>query len=564
MRLDPYDKRHLQNVEAYLKKLDQIYANALGKVAQIGSKVTSKGKLPYNFSISPYKKQLDAIYNQMAKDMEATIFNGIGAEWKFGDKKAIDQAMSALKGKISKEAFEKASGMKFGSTDAALKNFLNRKDQCLEISDSVWRYRDQFKNEMEMALQVGIKDGTPAKKLASEMKQYLQEPDKLFRRHRDEFGVLQASKNMKAFHPGQGVYKSSYKNACRLTRTEVNMAYRGAESTRYQRLPFVRGFEVNLSNAHPQVDICDDLKGKYPADFVYKGWHPQCLCYTTPIMVSDDDFDKLQDDIMSGKDIFAFQLEKDRIQVPIPNGFSDWINRNKERSIDWKSQPYFIKDNFSGGYISGGLKSEMNAQLKSVSATTSQMKYISDARNNSPLFDFKSRQLANDLGILVTPVSNKGVPRIFEKAVNDYNGDIFEVKDIIRNTFIAEEKEIQSIIDSINKEFDVVKYKQHLKDVEPLGYSGNLFQVRLQSGAMAEVQVNTPQMIYAKESKARELLGDKLYNEIKMKSGLESGLGHKYYEEFRSLTSIHDAARKAELIKLSKAYYNKIRQIRLD
>ena len=58
---------------------------------------------------------------------------------------------------------------------------------------------------------------------------YLRNPDKLFRRVRDKHGNLRLSKAAKAYHPGRGVYRSSYRNALRLTATENNMAYRTAD-----------------------------------------------------------------------------------------------------------------------------------------------------------------------------------------------------------------------------------------------------------------------------------------------------------------------------------------------
>ena len=64
-------------------------------------------------------------------------------------------------------------------------------------------------------------------------------------------GKLALSKNAKAFHPGQGVYRSSYKNAMRLTRTETNAAYRLADQDRWQRMDFVVGMRVHKSKNHP-------------------------------------------------------------------------------------------------------------------------------------------------------------------------------------------------------------------------------------------------------------------------------------------------------------------------
>ena len=75
--------------------------------------------------------------------------------------------------------------------------------------------------------------------MSRDVRRYLRNPDKLFRRVRDKHGNLRLSKAAKAYHPGRGVYRSSYRNALRLTATENNMAYRTADHLRWQQQPFV-------------------------------------------------------------------------------------------------------------------------------------------------------------------------------------------------------------------------------------------------------------------------------------------------------------------------------------
>ena len=144
---------------------------------------------------------------------------------------------------------------------------------------------------MELALDIGIGEGRSAAELSRDVRRYLNHPERLFRRVRDKHGNLVLSQAAKAFNPGQGVYRSSFKNARRLTATETNMAYRKADNERWQQLFFVVGFEVKLSNNHsingvPFTDICDELAGKYPKTFVFTGWHPLCRCYTVPILIT--------------------------------------------------------------------------------------------------------------------------------------------------------------------------------------------------------------------------------------------------------------------------------------
>lgn len=142
----------------------------------------------------------------------------------------------------------------------------------------------------------------------------------------------------KAYHPGRGVYRSSVRNAQRLARTEINMAYRAAEQERWKSFDFVVGYEVKITQNGKHVeDICDCLKGKYRKDFKFMGWHPQCMCYTIPILKSEDEFFDDDEDAKSVNEV-----------EDVPQGFKDWVKDNEER-IDKAAErgklPYFIADN---------------------------------------------------------------------------------------------------------------------------------------------------------------------------------------------------------------------------
>lgn len=93
-----------------------------------------------------------------------------------------------------------------------------------------------------------------------------------------------------AYHPGRGVYRSAAMNAKRLAVTEVNMAYRLSDYHRWQGLDFVQGYEVHRSQNHKPCAVCDAMKGKYPKDFIFAGWHPFCICYATTLEMERSDF----------------------------------------------------------------------------------------------------------------------------------------------------------------------------------------------------------------------------------------------------------------------------------
>lgn len=217
----------------------------------------------------------------------------------------------------------------------AVRAFLDRRDRGgFTISGRVWRTAEQAMQHIETSLAEGLAEGRSAAELSRTIRQDLREPDRLFRRVRDKNGNLQLSKPAKAYHPGAGVYRSSYKNALRLTRTEINVSYAESDFERWQRLDFVVGYEVRLSNnhtcnGHPFTDICDELAGKYPKWFKFTKWHPQCRCVCLAIFDDDPGAGEVRD---------------------VPANFKQWVTDNQprlDRSIKKGTAPYWVRDNFS-------------------------------------------------------------------------------------------------------------------------------------------------------------------------------------------------------------------------
>ena len=185
-----------------------------------------------------------------------------------------------------------------------------------------------------------------------DIRQYLRKPNELFRRVRDEHGQLHLSKRAAAYHPGQGVYRSSYKNARRLTATETNMSYNTSDHLRWQQLDFVVGIEVRLSGNHTCLggdgkpheftDICDELAGKYPKTFKFTGWHPQCRCIAISILKTQEEMDADTQKILNGEPIDGDSVNT---VVDVPQAFKDWIGENTSRIARTKHIPNFITDN---------------------------------------------------------------------------------------------------------------------------------------------------------------------------------------------------------------------------
>lgn len=344
-----YDKTHLRNMAAIGTRIDRIFKKAAEEAAKIG--VSIKTTLPEDriFSFDDYpatKKQIERLMTALQESMETTIVSGVRSAWTLSNNKnnaLVSRIFGDRVGELSKEQYRRY----FSTNGAALDAFLQRKAQGLNLSDRVWRYTESFKREIELGLDLGIRTGESAAQMSRSLRQYLQHPDKLFRRVRDKHGNLRLSQAARDFHPGRGVYRSSYKNARRLACTETNMAYRTSDHLRWQQMEFVVGIEIKLSNNHtlngvPLTDICDTLAGRYPKDFKFTGWHPHCRCHVVTVLKTDEEMAQDTQRILAGE-----QPEKGSVNTvrDVPAAFKGWVEEHADRIEMGGNLPYFVADN---------------------------------------------------------------------------------------------------------------------------------------------------------------------------------------------------------------------------
>lgn len=346
--IDKYASGLFLRTEQYADKVRQHYATAVNELLKLSAKADISPEEVFSFSNN---KKLSEKANSILRGLYSAVYNeiknGVAAEWEYANL-SCDALIESIFGKGLEEDNHFARW--FSRNQEAMDAFFSRKSAYggLNLSQKVWKYTGDLKTEMELALSISLGQGDSASTVSRKVRQYLQEPDKLFRRIRTGVDAngnpkYKLSKAAKAYHPGRGIYRSSYKNAMRLTRTETNMAYRTAEQDRWQRMDFVVGYEVRLSGNHPEPDICDDLKGKYPKDFVFKGWHPQCRCVVKPILATEDEFVDMQQKILAGEEPTS---SKSTNYVRWPDkGFYDWWQNNSQRLQTATNMPYWVQDN---------------------------------------------------------------------------------------------------------------------------------------------------------------------------------------------------------------------------
>lgn len=351
-----FDYKHSGNINALQRKIKALFDDFDKEAIELG--VLSKfNNATAMFSFDNYpalNKKLNALMESLSDAMVSTITVSEQTAFELSDtkNKYLIDTYTAINPSLIKKVSD--SSAVFGSKAInamkernleALNAFQDRKIAGLGLSDRVWTLAKQAKTEIELTLDTGLADGDSAAVMTKNLRKYLTQPDKLFRRIRDKHGNLQLSKAAKAYHPGQGIYRSSYRNALRLAGTEINIAYHTADYNSWINNDLVIGIEIRTSETnHVIEDICDDLQGRYPKEFEFVGWHPACRCHAVPITPNNPDFIKwVKGDCDSD---YSF----DGTINELPKNFTGWIDDNRDRVSGMKKRgtlPYFLKQNSS-------------------------------------------------------------------------------------------------------------------------------------------------------------------------------------------------------------------------
>ncbi|WP_114752316.1 hypothetical protein [Pleomorphovibrio marinus] len=336
--MTPEEEENRRNIRRVQRQIDEAY----DRVIQVISGASGLKMVGDTFRLDDnpvLKRKIQEALKGFRIEVEAAIVNGIQVSFQASQKNFTDLVYRSYDGRTISQNVKDLINATY---ERPLNAFLNRTIDGLKLSDRVWNLSNQLQREIEWSLFSGISEGQSSQTISRSIRRFLRNPDALFRRVRNAKGNLVLSRAARQFKPGQGVYRSSYKNAMRVSRTEVNTAYRTADHEKFSSIPFVLGVEVRLSDQHIVFDVCDIVAGIYPPWFKFTMWHIQCICYAVPVLPSKEEFRAYQDAVLDGteKD-FKF---KDKIENP-PDGFFNWLEENKERVNGWKHLPPFLKDN---------------------------------------------------------------------------------------------------------------------------------------------------------------------------------------------------------------------------
>lgn len=319
---------HNIRIERYLGLIRSTYDRCNFEAAKIALSTSCDVGEVFSFSNFPQTKaRILKVQSLMSNDLYSIIINGISAEWGESDL-SQDQFTKSVLNAFGADFKDKKYERYFKNNSEALTEFSKRKDRGLNLSQKVWNMSQDYKNGLEAAISVSLNKGASAIELSKQVSKYLRDFPSLKKEYTERFG--QAS----------NLQDCEYRSA-RLARTEINMAYRTAESVRWNQMDFVVGKEVKRSGRAYACNTCSSLEGKYPKNFQFVGWHPSCMCYVIPILKTEDEFWD-----WDGRGI-APSESKNEIRE-IPRNFKDWISDNADRISKAKCNgtlPYFLRDN---------------------------------------------------------------------------------------------------------------------------------------------------------------------------------------------------------------------------
>lgn len=344
-------KEQLNNLFAvYNKRLGRLYSDYVKKLTSLGyGEDVLEDDALFNFDNFPQlKARLNDIFNDYYQNSLLCYKSGItdGVALAYNHDEMVIGGYSVLTDKAIRVARDTAAAT-FISNRLKTKNGLN-------LTQIIWNYCQQTKSEFEMAMSNtiadGIKKGSSAEEVGKSIRKYLNDPDMMYRRYH----TIKIQKNGKkkdvvtwrrrriidgkvrfVEEPlkkvGMGVYRSARKNALRVARTEINAAYHKARNERWQNEPFVIGQYIHVSPQHNIDDICNDLEGRYPKDYVWISWHPQCICTSDPITIQGEEKKEFYKRLMAGEDMSNYVSPF--AVLTMPEKYNQYIKDNSEAIV---------------------------------------------------------------------------------------------------------------------------------------------------------------------------------------------------------------------------------------
>lgn len=429
---------------AYNRRLGMLYSGYVKKLLALGySEDVLENDALFNFDNFPVlKARLNEIFNDYFQNSmlcyKSGITSGVSLAYSH-DNDALGQ-FSVLTDKALETARKTAAA-------TFIANRLNAKNG-LNLAQSVWNYCQQTKAEFEMAMSNviadGLEKGTSAEEVGRRIRQYLNNPDMMYRRYHTVKVLKNGQKKdivtwrrkriidgrvrfveEPLEHVGQGVYRSARKNALRVARTEINAAYHKARNGRWANEPFVIGQHIHISPQHDpdeDADICDELEGYYPKDFDWDSWHSQCMCTSDPVMISGEERKQFYKRMLNGEDMSGY-VSPNSIK-DVPDQYKRYIEANSDK----------IVDAFKRGKLAWHLANNKSYWVKYLDAAQRKQMGVKTISRRGAIQEIaKARHAKRDMEAIKRKVEQRQKRLATERAYAHYGKSIMRYMDGIKD-----------------------------------------------------------------------------------------------------------------------------------
>lgn len=428
----------------YNRRLGMLYGSYVRKLLALGyTEDVLESDALFNFDNFPVlKARLNEIFNDYFQNSmlcyKSGITSGVSLAYSH-DNDALGQ-FSVLTDKALETARKTAAA-------TFIANRLNAKNG-LNLAQSVWNYCQQTKAEFEMAMSNviadGLEKGTSPEEVGRRIRQYLNNPDMMYRRYHTVKVLKNGQKKdivtwrrkriidgrvrfveEPLEHVGQGVYRSARKNALRVARTEINAAYHKARNGRWANEPFVIGQHIHISPQHDpdeDADICDELEGYYPKDFDWDGWHPQCMCTSDPVMISGEERKQFYKRMLNGENMSGY-VSPNSIK-DVPDQYKRYIEANGDK----------IVDAFKRGKLAWHLANNKSYWLKYLDAAQRKQMGVKTISRREAIQEIaKARHAKRDVEAIKRKVEQRQKRLATERAYAHYGKSIMRYMDGIKD-----------------------------------------------------------------------------------------------------------------------------------
>ena len=178
----------IRRTEAYAEKVRLLFAQTVNEILALNKTMPKLDDgVMFSFDGESMKKQkeVEALLRRLHSAVTMAIREGVNLEWA----QANAEADKLIKSVFGQQVVDSPEFTAWTQRNTAARDaFLARSEKGLNLSDRVWKSVRQLRDELEVAVTVSMGEGKSASAMSREVRQYLNDPDLMFRRFRYKKG----------------------------------------------------------------------------------------------------------------------------------------------------------------------------------------------------------------------------------------------------------------------------------------------------------------------------------------------------------------------------------------